>query len=89
MVVPDGSPVDAPGADSSTDAANYRYWQQHGGLPVYGYPISEAFQEVSPNDGKTYLVQYFERQRFEYHPENKGTRFEVLLGRLGAEQVKR
>src|SRR5262249_11573279 len=28
-----------------------------------------------------------ERQRMEYHPENKGTRYEVLLGRLGAEQL--
>jgi len=44
---------------------------------------------VSKDDGKSYLVQYFQRQRFEYHPENKGTRFEVLLGRLGAEQVKK
>ncbi len=43
--------------------------------------------ERNKDDGKTYLVQYFERQRFEYHPENKGTRYEVLLGRLGAEQV--
>jgi len=33
-------------------------------------------------------VQYFERQRFEYHPEYGGTRYEVLLGRLGAEQLK-
>jgi hypothetical protein len=28
-------------------------------------------------------VQYFERNRFEYHAENAGTRYEVLLGLLG------
>ncbi len=61
-----------------------RYWQQHGGLPVFGYPISEEFTEVSPSDGKPYTVQYFERNRFELHPENAGTEFEVLLGLLGS-----
>jgi hypothetical protein len=59
------------------------YWEQNGGLAIYGYPISEEFQEVNPDDGKTYTVQYFERARFEYHPENRGTRYEVLLGLLG------
>jgi len=59
------------------------YWLAHGGLMLYGYPISEEFQEVNPDDGQTYLVQYFERNRFEYHPKLAGTRFEVLLGLLG------
>ncbi|HUP27643.1 MAG TPA: hypothetical protein VM409_04345 [Chloroflexia bacterium] len=64
------------------------YWTRLGGLKQFGYPISQPFAEVSKDDGKTYLVQYFERQRFEYHPENTGTQYEVLLGRLGAEQMK-
>jgi len=59
------------------------YWEAHGGMSIYGYPISEEFMEDSPTDGKPYPVQYFERNRFEYHPENKGTQFEVLLGLLG------
>ncbi|HET7037887.1 MAG TPA: hypothetical protein VFI42_19595, partial [Thermomicrobiaceae bacterium] len=59
------------------------YWQKHGGLALYGYPISGEIQEVNPADGKTYTVQYFERARFEYHPEHKGTSFEVQLGLLG------
>ena len=63
-------------------------WNRLGGLAQFGFPISQPFNEVSKDDGKTYLVQYFERQRFEYHPENKGTTYEVLFGRLGAEQVK-
>jgi subtilisin family serine protease len=65
-----------------------RYWRDHGGLAVFGYPISEPLQEVSPTDGKTYLVQYFERNRFEYHPENAGTEYEVLLGLLGIQVAK-
>lgn len=65
------------------------FWTNSGGIQQFGFPLSQPFMEVSKDDGKSYLVQYFERQRLEYHPENKGTRFEVLLGRLGAEQVKR
>lgn len=60
------------------------YWRTHGGLPVYGYPISEPFNEVSPTDGKTYLVQYFERNRFEYHPELSEA-YRVSLGLLGVQ----
>ncbi len=59
------------------------FWENSGGLPVFGYPITEEFSEVNPDTGQTYTVQYFERQRFEYHPENRGTPYEVLLGRLG------
>jgi peptide/nickel transport system substrate-binding protein len=64
------------------------YFYKYGGVKQFGFPISEQFQEQSKDDpSKTYTVQYFERQRMELHPENKGTPFEVLLGRLGAEQV--
>ncbi len=65
-----------------------RYWQNHGGLAIFGFPISEEFTEVSPVDGKPYTVQYFERNRFEYHPEFAGTDFEVLLGLLGSDVTK-
>lgn len=59
------------------------YWRQYGGLAQFGYPISEPSVERSPIDGKEYLVQYFERARFELHPEQKGTPYEVQLGLLG------
>jgi peptide/nickel transport system substrate-binding protein len=79
------------GDSSAGGQAIYTFWQQYGGVPQFGYPLSQPFQEVTKETdpsvaGKSFLVQYFERQRFEYHPENKGTSFEVLLGRLGAEQ---
>ncbi|HKP54809.1 MAG TPA: PQQ-dependent sugar dehydrogenase [Chloroflexia bacterium] len=61
------------------------YWEEHGGLALYGYPLSEELTEKSPTDGKSYTVQYFERNRFEYHPENRGSPYEVLLGLLGVQ----
>jgi uncharacterized protein YkwD len=54
-------------------------------LALFGLPLSEPAPEVSPTDGRTYLTQWFERARFELHPENAGTPYEVLLGLLGAE----
>lgn len=63
------------------------YWRQHGGLAIFGYPISEEFQEYRPETGQWYTVQYFERNRFEYHPEHAGTPFEVQLGLLGNQLV--
>ena len=61
------------------------YWEANGGLYAFGYPISEEFSEPNPDTGETYTVQYFERARFEWHPEERGTPYEVLLGRLGAQ----
>ncbi len=58
------------------------YWEQHGGLAQQGFPISNEFEEVSPLDGKTYSVQYFERATFELHKENKAP-YDVLLSQLG------
>src|SRR5262245_33677945 len=64
------------------------YWLANGGLAQQGLPLTDEFQEVNPSDGKTYTVQYFERARFEKHPENSDPRFQVLLGLLGSEQLK-
>ena len=62
------------------------YWTENGGLDVFGYPRSEQFLEQNHADGKLYTVQYFERNRIEYHPENQGTKYEFQLGLLGVEQ---
>ena len=59
------------------------YWEANGGLAQQGLPISNEFMEKNDLDGKTYRVQYFERAVFELHPENAGTKFEVLLSQLG------
>ncbi|MDQ3705910.1 MAG: DUF885 domain-containing protein [Chloroflexota bacterium] len=58
------------------------YWNEHGGLPQQGYPISGEMQEKSDTDGRTYTVQYFERAVFEHHPENAAPN-DVLLSLLG------
>jgi hypothetical protein len=65
------------------------YWEQHGGLTQFGYPLTEEFSEVNALDGQTYVVQYFERARFEYRAELKGTTQEIQLGLLGLELVKK
>jgi hypothetical protein len=64
------------------------YWQNHGGLPLFGYAISGERIEKSQTDGKDYIVQWFERARFEWHPEHRGTQYEVLLGLLGTQLVR-
>jgi hypothetical protein len=60
------------------------YWERNGGLAIFGYPISEPFEEMNEADNWPYIVQYFERNRFEHHPGNPPP-YDVLLGRLGAE----
>jgi hypothetical protein len=52
-------------------------------LALFGLPLSGLVSERL-GDGRTYQVQWFERARFELHPENRRP-YDVLLGRLGAE----
>lgn len=59
------------------------FWDGSGGLPVFGFPLTAERGEA----GRT--AQYFERQRFELHPENAGTPYEVLLGLLGNDEARR
>ncbi|MCM8747991.1 glycosyl hydrolase family 18 protein [Thermomicrobiaceae bacterium CFH 74404] len=66
-----------------------QFWERSGGLMVFGYPLTEEFDELNPDLGKNRTVQYFERQRFEYHPELAGTPYEVQLGRLGVQDAER
>ena len=54
-------------------------------LALFGLPVSEAQMEQG-SDGQMYLTQWFERARFEFHPENKAP-YDVLLGRLGADAL--
>lgn len=59
------------------------YWRANGGVELFGYPISEPTTE----NGLT--VQWFERARFEYHPElaKSGQSIELsLLGKTAYEK---
>lgn len=57
-----------------------QFWEQNGGLEVFGLPISPRQQETI--EGQPYQVQWFERNRLELHPENAPP-YDVLTGRLG------
>jgi N-acetyl-anhydromuramyl-L-alanine amidase AmpD len=60
-----------------------RFWEEKGGLPIFGWPITEELQE----NGVT--VQYFERARMEHRPDiGKPEDHHVVLGRVGAELLE-
>jgi hypothetical protein len=59
----------------------FAYWQANGGLAQFGYPLTEEFAQQL-EDGQSYTVQYFERARFERHPENAAP-YAILLGQFG------
>ena len=63
------------------------YWEQNGGLAVFGFPIRAPQNEANRDTGQTYLTQWFERNRFELHPENQAP-YDVLLGRLGDDLLR-
>jgi Tol biopolymer transport system component len=63
------------------------YWDENGGLPVFGFPITPARDERNRDTGQAYLTQWFQRNRFELHPEN-ATPYDVLLGRLGDDRLR-
>ncbi len=65
------------------------FWVRYGGLQNFGFPLSEPFTERNEADGKTYTVQYFERERMELHPESVDPNYRVLLGLLGVERANR
>lgn len=90
---PHGAPNQRPNNDPGSlffpqtgkklGGAFHYYWLNNGGLMQQGYPVSDELTERSPLDGKEYTVQYFERAVLEWHPENRGTPYEVLLSHLG------
>jgi uncharacterized lipoprotein YbaY/predicted secreted protein len=72
-----------------------RYWSANGlefdrrrgkapseSLALFGLPLTEPMTMTL--EGQPMLVQWFERARFEWHPDNPAA-YRVLLGRLGAE----
>ncbi|NTU79005.1 MAG: META domain-containing protein [Chloroflexales bacterium] len=61
------------------------FWEQNGGLAVFGFPISEQ-GPFQGSEGRTVPAQWFERQRLELHPENARP-YDVLLGRLGVDRL--
>ena len=61
------------------------FWQQHGGLPVFGYPLTEELREPDPATGQLRAVQYFERFKLEHNPSEPDPARQVQVARLGVE----
>jgi hypothetical protein len=75
---------DIPGIVDCVDPIFRDYWEHNGGLPVFGYPIGPAIPEET--EAGVRLVQHFERNRLEAHPDAPAP-YATLLGRVGAERL--
>ena len=71
----------APQPAANAQERFQQFWEQNGGLAIFGYPLTEPLQE----NGRT--VQYFERTRLELHPDNPPP-YQVIPGRAGAEVME-
>lgn len=77
-----------PNIDSCIEGRFRQYWEQNGGLAVFGFPISPPMMlRTDEGTDGTSLIQFFERSRFELHPKNN-VPYDVLLSRLGDERLK-
>jgi hypothetical protein len=65
-----------PETGHSVSGVFLTFFDTRGGLEIFGYPITDQFEE----NGR--LVQYFQRVRMEWHPENADP-YKVQLGLLG------
>jgi hypothetical protein len=70
------SGIDLDGQPGKTEAEN---------LALFGYPLTGEYP-MTFADGSTHNVQWFERARFELHPQNNPP-FNVQLGLLGREKL--
>ncbi len=61
----------------------YDYFRNSGGLERFGYPITEAYADPSGR-----WVQYFQKARLEWHPENADPN-KIVVGLLGEELNKK
>lgn len=76
-----------PVTSYSVSGSFLTFWQNNGGLPQLGLPISHPYRERNDADGNIYCVQYFERARLEYHPEQQNPKYRIMLGLVGVEDV--
>ncbi len=79
---PDGGTMYFPETKHTLSGKFRQFWLKRGGLQVFGFPISEAFEEPGA-DGQTRLTQYFERARFEHHPEELDSFYRNNAANLG------
>lgn len=84
--VPDANTTYFPESGHNVRFGFREFWRTNGGVRVFGYPLSEEFSEISSDDGQSYTVQYFERAKFEFHPESSRP---IQLARLGLQALDR
>lgn len=80
--------TDLATADAFADPRFRAFYEQFGGLAVFGYPISGPLNEEHPETGEPVTAQYFERARFEVAPgapPGASLTEQVRLGLLGRE----
>ncbi len=66
------------------------YWRTHQWATLLGAPIAEPTNEPNGDgSGRTYLVQWFENGRLEYHRELTDPRYQVELGLAGKQARQR
>jgi hypothetical protein len=84
LILVTGGDLQASASPTGQDTAQVfqNFYAQSGGLAVFGYPITGTLDEGG------YTVQYFERQRLEYHPELAGTSYQILLGLVGEDTAR-
>lgn len=58
------------------------YWEENGGLRIFGYPLSTQFRHYGTR------VQFTERAIFEHHPDNP-PEWEILFELLGSQAAER
>ncbi len=73
--------IQAKETERDISALFQRFYNANGGVELFGLPLSGDF------DLDGLRVQYFERARFEWHPEFGGTENEVLVSALGREST--
>jgi N-acetyl-anhydromuramyl-L-alanine amidase AmpD len=74
-------PVTFPETGVTVAPDFYAYWQQNGGLPIFGYPI-KGERVMLGQDGQTIPFQSFERARFERHADG------IKLGLVEVERLR-
>ena len=75
----------APGIVDCIEGRFREFWEQNGGLEVFGYPLTPARMQTTAEG--SFLVQVFERNRFEFHP-TEARPYDVLLGRLSDDRLR-
>jgi hypothetical protein len=66
------------------------FWLAHHGSVVFGPPIYGPLSEQNGDGtGAFYPVQYFRNARLEYHFALRGTPYEVSVGLIGREYLRR